>query len=180
MDIGWRKITWPSGSHAEGGEVTDSRDYEQWNTRNFSSSVPCYSGEEASNYCGVGASCNPSNSLLQNCNGSWDCSSCDCLWGSPIIIDIEGNGFALTNPANGVDFDLKGIGVKKGWSWTAAGSDDVFLYLYRNGNGTVDDGKELFGNFTAQPASDTPNGFLALAEYDKPEVRTLLLNHTPA
>jgi hypothetical protein len=107
-------------------------------------------GDDNSDYCGVGASCNPTFSSLWGCNGSWDCSSCECLWGSPILIDIEGDDFALTSAANGVRFDLKGNGVSYQWGWTAQGSDDAFLALDRNGNGKIDNGLELFGNFTAR------------------------------
>lgn len=89
------------------------------------------------------------------------CCTCDC----PIIIDTTGNGFDLTSAAGGVKFDMSGTSSPEQMSWTASGSGNAFLCL-PDANGACDDGKDLFGNFTPQPATQTPNGFLALAVYD--------------
>jgi hypothetical protein len=105
------------------------------------------------------ASCELNGGIWKGCRGCF----------SPIVIDTNGDGFSLSNVANGIDFDIDGDGDDERIAWTGAGSDDAWLVLDRNNNGRIDDSTELFGNYTPQPSSipiNQRNGFLALAFFD--------------
>jgi hypothetical protein len=98
-------------------------------------------------------------------SGETGCVRCGA---SPIILDLSGQGFHLTDAKNGVMFDIAGCGNPIQMGWTQGGADNAFLAL-PGADGLVHTGQQLFGNFTKQPVSTLPNGFAALNVYDQSE-----------
>ncbi|MCK9237460.1 MAG: hypothetical protein M0Q29_08965 [Thiopseudomonas sp.] len=83
----------------------------------------------------------------------------------PIILDLDGNGLQTVGLTSNIYFDHNGDGIlsKTGW----VGEGDALLVWDRNANGLIDNGAELFGDFTPMPDGTlAPNGFAALAALD--------------
>ena len=140
-------------------------------------STGCYTGLGL--FGGGGTFCDRSSAFKSKCmmTGDYDsnycvCSGCDTCGGSPILIDVGGTGYDMTDVQHGVRFDLNGNGTLDRVSWISATAGLAWLALDGNRNGVIDSGKELFGNFSYQPdppETEERNGFLSLAEYDKAE-----------
>lgn len=120
----------------------------------------------------------PAQAPPLGCSWAWNSQTCvwyaSCTRTSPLIVDTTGAGFRLSDPkTHCILFDLAGNGDLECLSWPEPGSGNAWLVYDRDGDGKVDSGQELFGNFT--PHSDGgiagnkySNGFLALAWYDQP------------
>jgi hypothetical protein len=88
---------------------------------------------------------------------------------SPLVLDLNGDGIQTTDLFYPVLFDLNGDGTLDRVAWTCAWTEEGFLWLDLNRNGTVDGGRELFGQGTLLPSGETAaNGFEALRVYDSP------------
>jgi trimeric autotransporter adhesin len=94
-----------------------------------------------------------------------------CHDGSPLILDLNGDGVRTVDENHAVWFDIDADGVLDKVNWTFWESEEGFLVLDRNGNRKVDDGSELFGDATPLPSGGrAENGFVALAAYDQPSL----------
>jgi len=89
--------------------------------------------------------------------------------GDPLVFDLDGDGVETIGTNAGILFDHKGDGIKFGTGWVNA--DDGILVYDKNGNGTIDNGRELFGdNHRANEGTANEirftDGFHALKHYD--------------
>jgi len=86
---------------------------------------------------------------------------------SPLVFDLDGDGIEIAQLSGNspVLFDHDANGVKTGSAWLK--SDDALLVLDRDGNGTIDSGRELFGNNTVLAGGgQAADGYAALGELD--------------
>ncbi|MEY4616862.1 MAG: hypothetical protein RJB66_1822 [Pseudomonadota bacterium] len=86
---------------------------------------------------------------------------------SPIVLDFVNKGMIETLAQDSeVKFDLTGDGQPTHTGWVS-GRQGAFLGIDLNNNGHIDDGRELFGQFTQLPNGRlAKNGYEALAQYD--------------
>jgi hypothetical protein len=77
----------------------------------------------------------------------------------PLVLDLNGDGVALTGYEDGAAFDINADGKTDKTAFVRG--DDAFLVLDRNGNGRIDNGSELFGD-----QNGAVNGFEELRKYD--------------
>ena len=78
--------------------------------------------------------------------------------GDPLVFDLDGNGVNLTSALDGVSFDLDNDGILDQTGWTDG--IDGLLAIDHDGNGTIDNQSELFGESRDYAA------FADLASYD--------------
>ena len=90
----------------------------------------------------------------------------DVLLSSPIVLHMDPTKEFKTLSAmeSGVEYDLSGDNHKVQTGWIS--SDSALLGLDLNGNGILDNGSELFGEWTLMPNGEyAKNGYEALSQY---------------
>ncbi|MBR58907.1 MAG: hypothetical protein CMH54_12925 [Myxococcales bacterium] len=83
-----------------------------------------------------------------------------CNVSDPIVVDLDNDGIELLRIFEGPNFDMWSVDRLQAVGWVHP--DDAFLAYDRDGNGSIDNGSELFGNVNQGYA----DGFAQLAELD--------------
>ncbi|MBZ5714129.1 calcium-binding protein [Nannocystis pusilla] len=120
----------------------------------------CTPGESRS--CGLDEGIDMGCVADENGRGVWDIEDCN----TPLVLSFgEPIEFAPASVA-AADFDIRGgAGSCARADWPSAATP--WLALDRDGNGSIDGGRELFGSATRMSSGTGPhNGFDALAELD--------------
>ena len=78
---------------------------------------------------------------------------------SPLMLDLNGDGFNLVDQSAGIRFDMTNDGLTDATSWV--GANDGLLAIDANHDGVINNQSELFGD-----NANSPDGFANLAGYD--------------
>jgi hypothetical protein len=86
----------------------------------------------------------------------------------PLLVNTGNGAWKLTGLDTPVRFDMDADGTRERMGWTAPDSSLSFLALDINGNGVIDNGTELFGEYMIKPdGRRAAHGFDALQQYDR-------------
>jgi len=131
----------------------------------------CVNGRSAS-ACGLSGSCAPGAVAASGPNDECEsaCTLVDGAWqmqdqpcDTPLVLAFHDEPVGFTRAAG--EFDLSGLDASLRTDWVSA--ETPWLAMDRDGNGRIDDGRELFGSMTQLPAGGRAlNGFAALAALD--------------
>ncbi len=100
------------------------------------------------------------------CHVGGDTMRCDCEHvhvGSPLVIDLDGDGLAFADRT--VRFDLHARGQAQRTSWI--GPREALLAVDLDGDGKINSGAELFGNASDCDGRRCFDGVVALARFDR-------------
>lgn len=177
VPVNWRTQHW---INSDAGALLVGTGWQQFNSGRFWSLVDAY-GDFATCYRGKAIAI--VGSETKEVGGNQVCTAppppppdwcqthptaieCGFDWTCPILINMENGPWSLVGAAERVHFDMDADGEAEPLSWTSGSSALAFLVLDRDGNGTIDNGTELFGNATPTAGGRAANGFVALLEYD--------------
>ena len=97
---------------------------------------------------------------------AWRDAGSDGTYSAPLVLDLNLDGVTSTELKNSdAYFDYDGNGNREHTAW--AQKDDAILAKDINGDGIINDGGELFGNFTKLADNSlAKDGYAALKQYD--------------